>query len=164
MDETTITAPNEGLTDQLDYILSAPISGVLAWQLMLWTNDDLVISQATVFADLNEATFSGYGRVTLDRSNWTPSVIVADRAVSTYGIDPVVWTNASSPQTVYGWAVVTPVASVIRYIQPFPEAQEVLTGDPIGVLPAVALTTLPVLMSARSPRPARGRAVPNPRR
>jgi hypothetical protein len=162
--DPTLTAPNEGLTDQLDYILSAPITGVAPWYLILWTNDDLVISQATVFADLDEATFSGYGRVTLDRVNWTPSVIADDRAVSTYGLDPVIWTNTGSTYSVYGWAIITPVDSVIRYIQPFPDEVVLDTGDPVGVLPQVALTTLPALMSVSAKKPAKNRAIPNPRR
>ena len=155
-----LTAPNEGLTDQLDYILSSPIVGVLDWMLMLYTNDDLVISQSTVYADLIEASFSGYGRVTLNRTNWDASVIDSDRAVSTYGVDPIIWTNAGSPATVYGWAVITAVDPVIRYIQPFPDPVVLNTGDPVGVLPRVTLTTLPALMSTNLKKPAARRAVP----
>lgn len=144
-----LVAPNEGLADQLDYLLRAPISGVVPWLLMLWTGD-LEPDQATVYADLTEATFQGYSRVTLTRSTWTPSAILDDRAVSTYGTAPVLWRCTGSPQTLSGWAVITPIASVIRYIQPFPYPVPLSIGEPVGVLPQVTLTTQGTVSSVRS--------------
>jgi hypothetical protein len=159
-----LTAPNEGLCDQLDYLLSAPIVGVVPWYLVLWTNDDLTISQATVYADLTLATFTGYGPATLVRSGWTAAVLDGDQAVSTYGSAPVMWVNSGEPQTIYGWAIVTPVAPVIRYIEPLPYPVTLETGDPLGVLPRIALATLPVVMSLASrPRGIRRAAKPKGR-
>jgi hypothetical protein len=148
--DPTIVCPNEGLADQLDYILSAPIPGVAAWVLVLYTTADLVPGQYTVWADVAEATFSGYSRRILDRSTWTASTIIMSQAVSTYGATPCRWVNTGSPQTITGWAIITPVASVIRYIQPLPAPLVLDTGDPIEVLPQVALTTLPPVVMGTS--------------
>jgi hypothetical protein len=57
---------------------------------------------------------------------------------------------------VQGYAIITPVASVIRYIKPFPEPVVLVVGDAIGVLPRITLTTqvLAMMMSSRA-RPRR---------
>lgn len=154
-----LVAPNEGLADQLDYLLRAPISGVPPWYLILWTNDDLVPEQATVFADLDEADFSGYSRITLSRSTWTASVIEDNAAVSTYGTDPQQWTSSGQPQELYGWAIITPVGSVIRYIETFPSPVTAAPGKPVAVLPRVTLTTLPESSLSRQRRAARKRGI-----
>lgn len=160
----SLTAPNEGLADQLDYLLSAPIVGVPPWYLVLWTNSDLTISQDTVYADLTLATFDGYGPATLARSGWTAATIIDDQAVSTYGTEVIEWINNGEPQTLYGWAIVTPVSPVIRYIQPLPYPVVLESGDPIGVLPRVALTTLPSVSSVVSRQRGRRRAAKPKRR
>jgi hypothetical protein len=154
---SSLVAPNEGLPDQLDYLLRAPISGVPPWLLMLWSNA-LVPDQDTVYAQLTEATFQGYSRITLSRATWTASVILDDAAVSTYGTTPQIWICTGSVQTIQGWAIITPVASVIRYIEPFPEPVELEVGQPVGVLPRVTLTTQTVLMMSRSRSRVVGRA------
>lgn len=154
-----LVAPNEGLADQLDYILSAPISGVLPWLLILWTNDDLVPAQDTVYADLTEATFTGYSRVTLARATWTAAVISDDAAVSTYDTVPTQWMPTGAPEIVYGWAIITPVDSVIRYIEPFPSPVTATTGVPLGVIPQVGLTTLPESSLVKAKKAARKRGV-----
>lgn len=136
-----LVAPNEGLADMLDFILSADIEGVLPWQLMLWTNDDLEPAQDTVFDDLDEAQFYGYSRWSLDRSEWLAAVIEDDAAVSTYTEEPLTWTPNGSGATIYGYALVTPIDSVIRFIEAFDEPIDVVPEVEIGVLPRVTLTT-----------------------
>lgn len=152
-----LVAPNEGLADQLAYLLSAPIVGVPPWLLMLWVGD-LVPDQDTVYADLLEATFYGYSRVTLSRATWTVPVVIDDAAVSTYGTAPILWMCRTRPQTVNGYAIITPVDPVIRYVERFAEPAAVVIGGQIGVLPRVTLTTLPVVMSVQSRSRVRGRA------
>lgn len=137
----SLVAPNEGLADQLDYLLSAPIVGVPPWYLILWSNPDLVPDQATVYADLVESVWYGYARYTLTRDGWTAAVIDGDVAVSTYGTSPLQWTPMGTGEPVYGYAIVTPVDPVIRIIEPFPSPVTVVPGVQIGVLPRVTLTT-----------------------
>lgn len=141
MKTSQLVAPNEGLADQLDYILSAPISGVLPWVLILWLNSDLYPSQKTVLADLTEASFTGYSRVTIDRAGWTDAEVQGDQAVSTYGTSPTTWIASGAPQTIYGYAIITQTSSVIRYIQRFPVPLVAAPGLPVGVLPRVTLGT-----------------------
>lgn len=154
-----LTAPNEGLADQLAYILAAPISGVLPWLLMLWTNAELVPDQDTVYADLTEATFQGYSRVTLGRDQWTTPVIEDNAAVSTWTTQPTQWIATGTPETLYGWAIITPVDSVIRYLEPFPAPVTAAPDMPVGVLPRVMLTTLPESSLLKQRRAARKRGV-----
>lgn len=138
-----LVAPNEGLDDQLAYILKAPISGVLPWVLILWINDGLFPGQDTVYADLNEASFTGYSRVTVDRSLWTDPVIEYSAAVSTWGTTPTRWIPTGAPQTLYGWAMITQTSSVIRYIQRFQKPLIAADGLPVGLIPRVTLGTAP---------------------
>jgi hypothetical protein len=136
-----LVAPNEGLADQLDYILSADISGVLPWVLVLWTNADLFPVATTVWSDVTEASFTGYSRVTIARDGWTDAVLQYDQAVSTYGTTPTTWIASGAPQTLYGYAIITQTATVIRYIQRFPVPLVAAPGLPVGVLPRVTLGT-----------------------
>lgn len=156
---TYLVAPNEGLADQLNYLLSAPIVGVPPWLMILWTNEDLTPAQDTVFADLTEANFQGYSRVTLTRSTWTAAVIESDAAVSTYGTAPVEWNCTGDPQSLTGWAIITPVSPVIRYIETFPLPVTAEVGNPVAVLPRVTLTTLPESSLAKERRAARKRGI-----
>jgi hypothetical protein len=153
-----LVAPNEGLADQLDYILSADIDGVLPWLLMLWTNTDLELSQDTVYADLIEAEWDGYSRVTLGRDEWTDSVIEDDAAMSTWGSAPTMWSVNGTGAAVYGYAIITPVDSVIRYVEAFGAPWVLVPGRPVGVLPRVTLTTLAIESRVRSRSRGPGRA------
>ena len=159
-----LTAPNEGLCDMLDYVLSAYIEGVLDWQLMLWTNDDLVIDQDTVYDDLVEAQFYFYTRWTLARDGWTDAVIEDDAAVSTWGTEPLVWTPNGTGSAVYGYAIVTQdVQPVIRVIEAFESPIEVEPESPISVLPQVTMTTY-VFCDDERRRSVRRRKQPRRRR
>lgn len=137
-----LVAPNEGLTDQLDYILRSTISGVANWQLVLFTNN-LTLSQTTVYADLVLATFTGYGAVTLTRSSWVPAYIDSGKAKSTYTTTPVLWTCTGGAQTIYGYAIVTATSPVIRYVEKFASPVALAVGGILGVLPEVTLGTAP---------------------
>ena len=135
-----IVAPNEGLADLLDYVLRTSISGFVDWSLMLWIND-LFPSQTTVYSSLVPATFGGYSPVTLTRSSWTPAVINANKAESTYTTTPITWTATTGPQTVYGYAIVTTTSPVIRFVERFMSPITVNVGGILALLPKITLTT-----------------------
>lgn len=137
-----IVLPNEGLADQLAYIVKATISGVDPWQIMLFQND-ITPDQDTVYADLTEATFDGYSRYTLTRSEWQSPTIVADKAVSTYGTVPLVWIAASAGETIYGYALVTQTSPVIRAIQRFGSPPTLAVDGILAVFPTYRYTTMP---------------------
>lgn len=136
-----LVMPNEGLCDLLDYMLRRAISGVLDLQLVLWLND-IEPDQLTVLGDLlTPVALPGYSPVTLTRSAWTPAAIIDDRAVSTWGTTPILWTIGAYPQTVYGYAIVDVVLGVIRFVQRFDVPVDLSLGIILGVLPRVTLTS-----------------------
>lgn len=114
--------PDEGIAEQLAYILSVPIVGVLPWELMLWTND-YEPSTASVLSDLVEATFLGYSRRTLSRDGWTTPSVDVGCCSSTWGIEPQRYTvEQARGETVYGLAYVDVSSGVLRWIQRFEDA------------------------------------------
>lgn len=135
--------PNEGLPALLKYMLQSTISGVLPWELMLFTND-YTPDQGTTLADLTEATFSGYSRETLTRSIWTSPTVIDDHAVSTYGTTPIQWISSGGPtETPYGVGYVDVAAGVLRFVQRFEPAdiRAVAPGGVLTFLPRLTLTT-----------------------
>lgn len=135
--------PNEGLADQLEYILKRSISGVLPWELMFWVND-IEVGPATVLADLVEASWEGYVRLTMDRSMWTPPTVSAGCAHSTWGEEAVEWFVLGGPiETLYGLAYVDASMGVLRFVQRFDEddIREIEIGGKVLVLPEYTLTS-----------------------
>lgn len=136
--------PDEGIGDQLYWILSAPISGVTNWQLVLWVND-YVPDNTTTLANLTEATWPGYSRVTLDRSTWTTPTVSSGCATSTYGTTPLVfYVGSVSPGTInYGAAYYDPGAAKLRWVQRFDSADlnPITAGGQFQILPQYTLTS-----------------------
>lgn len=135
--------PDEGIGDQLSYILNAPIAGVLPWTFILWVND-LDPSAATVLADLEEATWDGYSRQTLTRGGWTTPDVNNGCASSTYGTDPIVFVpTGPAVQTNYGAAYIDQSSGVIRWVQRFEDADivPVIVGQAYKILPQYTLTS-----------------------
>lgn len=138
-----IVAPNEGLADLLAYMLKSTISGAFPWRLGIFIND-VEPDQATVFADLEEPTWSGYVRKVLERAEWSDPAIVDDHAVSEYGDTPQVFLNTSGDtDTVYGVFFLDETAGVLRLIQRFDsgDVREIAPGGQVTYLPRVTLTT-----------------------
>jgi hypothetical protein len=77
---------------------------ILHFRLRLWVND-IVITNATVDADLLEATFDGYSEVSLPFGDWAFSLVSSDKAQALHALDPFTFTRTvtGSPQTIYGW-------------------------------------------------------------
>jgi hypothetical protein len=135
--------PDEGLANQLQYILSDPISGVINWKLLLFVND-IVPDFGTVLADLTEATWTGYSSVILDRSTWTTPTVSAGCATSTYGTTAIIFDVGMGPvQTNFGCAYVDPSMSVLRFVQRFDDADiaPIVVGGQFQILPQYTLTS-----------------------
>jgi hypothetical protein len=133
--------PNEGIADQLRYILMSPISGVLPWQLIMWTTD-IVPDADTVLDDLVEATFTGYSQLTLDRANWLIGEPEDGCVHATWGAYAQVWYCTGGPvETIYGYAYVDASLGVIRFIQRFDDADisPLQIGGKIMLLPEYTL-------------------------
>lgn len=137
--------PAEGIAEQLACILQKTVSGVLPWTLVLWVND-ITPTFATVYADLQLATFGGYFPVTLTRAEWTDPVVDYGCASSTWGTDVTTWYVTSGPtETPYGYAMLDSVTNVIRFIQRFEDADiaPVEVGGRVTLLPRYTLTSAP---------------------
>jgi len=135
--------PNEGIAKQLEYILKSPISGVLPWELIFWVND-IVPDADTVLADLTEATWGGYSRLTLDRSLWTGFTVSDGCCHATWGMVAQTWYVTSGPtETIYGYAYVDYTTGVIRFIQRLDEEdiRPVEVGGRVTILPEYTLTS-----------------------
>lgn len=137
-----LVAPNVGLDELLDIILRKTVSGVVDWELFLFSNNYTPV-QATVWADLTEANFTGYSRVTLGRANWTAATVASNKAVSTYTTTAQQWTCTASPQTIYGYGIKHPTTNELYIVERFGTPQVLTVGAIIGVLPRVTLTTEP---------------------
>lgn len=136
-------SPTEGVGALLDYILIASLPGVLPWQMVLWVND-ITPTVGTTFSDLQEATFGGYRRFTLDRELWTPAEVSAGCARSQWGLGPIEWVPYSGPlETVYGYALYDATMNVLRWVQRFDPAdvRPIAIGRPLRVLPVLTLSS-----------------------
>jgi hypothetical protein len=137
-----LVLPNEGLTDLLAYWLGKTVNTFFDWQLVLFKNS-FTPTQATVYADLVLATFTGYSPVTVTKANWTSPVIDTDKAVSTWTTTPTLWTCTAGSETIYGYALVTPSSPKILVVERFASPVPIAPGGIIGVLPRVTFTTAP---------------------
>lgn len=135
--------PDEGIQFQLECILKRPLPGILPWTLILFVND-LNPDFDVTLDDLEEATWSGYSRVTLDRSNWTTTSVADGCAHAVWGNDAIVWYVTGGPvQTNYGYAYVDFTTDEIRFIQRFDaeDIRPVQVGGKVTLLPMYTLTS-----------------------
>ena len=135
--------PNEGIGDQLKYLLQSPISGVLPWKFVFFVNN-IGPDFTTVYADLVLSSFGGFTPFDLSRADWTDPVVTGNCALSTWGTDVLSWTFTSGPlETIYGYAYLDYAAHKIRFIQRFDVAdiQTVVIGEKIRLLPRYTLTS-----------------------
>lgn len=137
-----VVLPNEGLTTLLEYWIGKTVNTFFDWLLVLFKNN-YTPTQASVYADLVLATFTGYSAVTLTKANWTSAVIDTDKAVSTWNTTPQLWTCTAGSETIYGYALVTPSSPKIMAVERFASPVPVAPGGIIGVLPRLTFTTAP---------------------
>jgi hypothetical protein len=133
--------PDEGIADQLAYLLQRSISGVLPWSLIFFVND-IEPTSDTVLSDLEEASFGGYVRLTMTRNDWVIGVPSEGCVHATWQSYAQVWYCTAGPvQTIYGYAYVDFTAGVIRFIQRFDpdDVAELPVGGRILLLPEYTL-------------------------
>jgi len=71
----------------------------------------------------------------MTRSGWTAPVVVADKAVSTWGSVPTVWTSASAGETLYGWFAYNFATMKLMIAERFDTARPVGMGSVVSLLP-----------------------------
>ena len=139
-----IVMANEGTPIMLNYVLQRVANNYTDWLCMLWSNSSLSPSPTTVYANLTEATFTGYARRTIDHTKWqAPTIIGSVKAQSLYDTVPLSWTNTGSIQDVYGYAIITPSAFKILWSQKLDAPISIATGGTIQFQPAMELGTEP---------------------
>lgn len=137
-----IVLPNEGLPTMLGWMLREDTSALPANTLILFSND-ITPDQDTVYGDLTEAAFGGYSSVSIARGTWTAPVVDSDHGLTVYGSTPLTWICTSSPETIYGYAVVTPSSPIILWCERFASPIVLSTGGAIALVPRFTLTTEP---------------------
>ena len=103
--------PNEGETAILTRILATNLS------LGLFKNN-LTPTDATVFADVTAATFTGYAAVTLTGGSW--SVAAGAPAIATYAVQTFTCSAAGTAETIYGYYIYS--GTTLYWIERFPAA------------------------------------------
>jgi len=136
----TAVYPNEGLPTLLSLLLKDAAVPVVNWLMFLWVNNE-VPDQDSVLADFDVATFTGYSDVTITRATWTAPAIVANKAVSTYGTTPTLWTATGAFEDIYGYGIYRPDTSKLLIVERFAALVDLSVTPIIGVLPRVTLTT-----------------------
>lgn len=136
----SIVIPSAGVPMLLDWMLRAPISGVLDPQLMLFQNEMDPECEVS-FGELTECDFDGYARVTLNRSEWQSPTVEQCCAIMLYGSAPISWTNVGSAQQVAGYAFVYPSGSVLLAVQALSLPIDLVTFGTLSIRPQFTLTT-----------------------
>lgn len=133
---------NESLTQQHSDLLAIPRTA-LPYSLILWVND-FSPDADTVLANLLEASFGGYHRVLLDPSLFQFTSPDGGCSHAQWGSTPYAWYVTADPiQTIYGWAVIDPLAGITIRVQRF-DPTDILTivlGSQFLLLPAFTLTS-----------------------
>lgn len=135
--------PDEGLDLTLSELLGKAAIPLIPWKLVLWTND-IVPTSTTVFADLIEATFSGYSRANLDRADWVVPLAVAGCCHATFGASPIAYTVSGGPfETILGCAYFDSLNGVLRFVQRYDpgDIKTVELGSIYKVPPTFTLTS-----------------------
>lgn len=110
---------DEGLGRGLKWLIDNPDTALVPWELLLWVND-ITPNELTTLAHLEEPTWGGYSRVTLDPATWTAPFLEAHEARSDYGTDPVEFPNVGGPtETPRGFAIFDPGNGVLVYAERF---------------------------------------------
>ena len=130
MAQDQIVLSEAGQEQFIQWLLNTTISGVLDYQLMLFSNEIDPDCQVE-FADLVESTFPGYARFTLNRGSWQPPTTVDCCTVSLYGSVPLSWTNTGSSALVAGYAILLPPGDTLIAVQALSLP---LTLPPFGTL------------------------------
>jgi len=123
-----IVVPDAGDKKLLAMMLGSSESIDTTLSLRLFVNDYTPVA-GTVTGDFTEATFTGYVRKTIIRSDWQPPTFVSPRAEMLLFTAPSEWTNGGGPVTVYGAYVVGVTTGVTLWAERFADPQLVPGGE-----------------------------------
>lgn len=96
--------------------------------------------QSFTLGNYVEASYGGYNRVPMQRSDWTVGAAVNNFCVATYTPSPLVFTNATGPaQTIYGCIVVEPTSGLVFFQRRFTIPRVLNVGQSFSLIPRVRL-------------------------
>jgi hypothetical protein len=147
--------PAEGVSDLLELLIGKTTWGGIPWYMILYS-EPIDPTQATVWADVEECTFSGYSRRSVSVASWTAPTVSAGVATTTWHTIPQSFTNGGSQTTVAGYALIRAIAPVVYFIYEPTEVATLESGDVLQVLPRLTLATDTCTVFAPFPR-KRGR-------
>ncbi len=103
--------------------------------LKLFTND-VTPDQNFAVASFVQATFTNYVAKTLTRTNWNAAATVSNKAESSYGTNPQVWTCSTVGQTIYGYWIDNGQGSpTLLWAERFSVARVLADGDVLNLTP-----------------------------
>lgn len=118
--------PNEGKLKILEEIFRSEAARE-SFVLDLFQNNETV-DDASVAADFDVATFTGYVEVEIDRADWGAAVIAANIGQITKTTAPTFTCTGGASQTVYGWMLVGADSGVMYAGQNFDVPRVMSTG------------------------------------
>ncbi len=126
----TLTVPTEGELAQLAVLLAGNL------YIGLYKNN-LAISKATIFANLTQATFTGYAEQTLTGGAWVTTGSAP--SVATYAAVTFLCSAAGTPETEYGYYI-RDGSNKLWAVEAFPTARLIsAAGASIPVNPRITL-------------------------
>jgi len=121
--------PNQGLTRALYRILVNEDTLMTPWQMLLFVND-VTPDEDTVEADLVEADFAGYARITPAWDTIIPDAF--GRATSLDALHTFTCTGGGVTNSIYGIYFYDDTASLLQFVYRFPAPISMaLAGDTI---------------------------------
>ena len=130
--------PNTGKLDLLDKMLKKALSTDESYILKLYSNN-YTPDDSSVPGSFTEATFTNYAAVTLTRALWNASVIVSNKAQTSYGSAPQSWTCGASGNTIYGYYVVGATSGSVLWAELFATSRVLANLDVLNLTPQFTL-------------------------
>lgn len=135
----TVYVNDDGIKANLDSITGKSVTSIGAGKLRLFKNN-VIVSNATVIANLTEADFAGYAAVTLTAATWAAAAAAAHVASSQYGAS-VTFSRSTTgaTQNIYGWYLTDAGGTKLYACANFTGAPIPITnsGDNIAVTPTL---------------------------
>ncbi len=133
------TTPTEGIAPLLTILMRTALSPQQGLSFRLYVNN-VTPQQGFTLASYTEASYGGYNRVPMQRSDWTVGAAVNNFCVATYSPGPLVFTNATGPaQTIYGAIIVEPTSGIVYFQRRFTVPRVLNVGQSFSVIPRVRM-------------------------
>ena len=129
-----------GMQLLIDRALKTALSSNDDYKLQLFQNN-ITPTYSTSSGSYTLANFTGYSDATLTRSGWNASTSSSGVATITYGTEQTFTCSGGSPQTIYGYLIVSATdTSKVLWAEKFTTARTMSSGDVIKITPKFTFT------------------------